>query len=151
MTGSPKLFLGKHASTLDKKGRFPAPSIFQGQLSRGAYIIQGFDRNLLVLTPNAFGEIYRKISAQNLADPLARLLLRMILGTAHELDLDKNGYITLPKELKKFARVGRDVLLVGQGDYFEVWQPDLWERQEVQIRDAATNSSRFATLVVTTR
>lgn len=145
------MFLGKHASRMDDKGHFSAPSIFQGQLSGGAYIIQGFDRNLLVLTPIAFEEIYRKVSAQNLADPLARLLLRMILGTAHELELDKNGFITLPRDLKDFAQITRELLLIGQGDYFEVWQPDLWEKQEIQIRDAAMNSSRFSTLMVTTR
>ncbi len=55
------------------------------------YITQGFDRNLQVLTAGAFQEIYRKVISLNIADPLARLLLRLILGTATELGMDNNN------------------------------------------------------------
>jgi len=87
----------------------------------------------------------------NIADPLARILLRLILGTAHEVHLDKNGHLPIPDELKEFANLHEDVLVVGQGDYFEIWSADLWNNQETQLKDADTNSSRFSQLTVATR
>lgn len=104
-----------------------------------------------MLTTDAFQEIYRRIVSLNIADPLARLLLRLVLGTAYELKADGDGQIAIPNDLKEFANLHEDILLIGQGDYFEIWAPDLWNKQEVQLRDAETNSSRFSILTVVTR
>ncbi len=112
---------------------------------------QGFDRNLQVLTSGAFQEIYRTVVSLNIANPLARLLLRLILGTAQELGVDANGQLTIPEELKEFANLQEDIFLIGQGEYFEIWAPDLWNKQEAQLRDAEANSSRFSALTVTAR
>ena len=112
---------------------------------------QGFDRNLQVLTANAFQEIYRRVTSLNIADPLARLLLRLILGTATEMGVDKSNHLMIPENLKEYANLQGNILLVGQGDYFEIWAPDLWARQETQLRDAETNSARFSLLTVATR
>ncbi|MGA7606285.1 MAG: division/cell wall cluster transcriptional repressor MraZ, partial [Anaerolineales bacterium] len=59
--------------------------------------------------------------------------------------------LPIPDELKEFANLNEDVLLVGQGDYFEIWSADLWNNQESQLRDADTNSDRFSRLNVATR
>jgi MraZ protein len=145
------LFLGKLSTSLDPKNRFPVPNAFSAQLSGGAYMTQGFDRNLQVLTAGAFQEIYRRVTSLNIADPLARLLLRLILGTATELEMGKNNRIMIPEELKDFATLHEDIVLVGQGDYFEIWAPDQWSLQETQLRDAETNPARFSLLTVATR
>ncbi len=145
------MFLGKHSSRLDKNNRLLTPSQFREELSNRSYMTQGFDRNLLVLTRDAFQEVYRRVVSLNIADPLARVLLRMILGTAHEVHMDKNGHLPIPGELKEFANLHEDILLVGQGDYFEIWSADLWNSQETQLKDADTNSSRFSKLTVATR
>lgn len=110
---------------------------------------QGFDRNLQVLTAEAFQEIYRTAISLNVANPLARLLLRLILGTAQESGVDAEGQLVIPEELKQFANLQNDILLIGQGEYFEVWAPDLWNQQEAQLRDAETNANRFSALTLT--
>ena len=112
---------------------------------------QGFDRNLQVLTANAFQEIYRRVMSLNIADPLVRSLLRLVLGTATEMGVDKNNLLIIPEHLKEFANLQEDAFLIGQGDYFEIWTPELWTRQETQLRDAEMNSSRFSMLTVATR
>jgi MraZ protein len=145
------LFLGKFARTIDNQNRLKLPSPFKDELAGGGYMTQGFDRNLQVLTASAFQEVYRRATSLNIADPLARLLLRLFLGTAIALDTEKKSTITIPDELRKFASIGQDLLLVGQGDYFEIWAPELWSEQEAQLQDAEANSSRFAALTVTTR
>ena len=145
------MFLGKLSTTLDPNNRFLVPGAFRAQLAGSAYLTQGFDRNLQVLTADAFQAIYRRVTSLNIADPLARLLLRLILGTATELGMGKNNRLMIPADLKNFANLHEDLVLVGQGDYFEIWSPEQWAGQETQLRDAETNSARFSLLTVATR
>jgi len=144
------LLLGKFARTLDAKNRITVPSSFKAELTGGAYMTQGFDRNLQVLTADAFQQIYRQATSLNIADPLARLLLRLFLGSAIEVPQGRTG-LAIPDNLKEYAGLQENVLLIGQGDYFEIWAPDLWAQQEAQLRDVEVNASRFAALTLGTR
>ena len=111
---------------------------------------QGFDRNLQVLTASAFEQLYRQAAALNTTDPLARLLLRLFLGNAVELP-QAGASVAIPDNLKEYAGIQQNVLLIGQGDYFEIWAPHLWGEQEAQLMDADANASRFAALTLGTR
>jgi MraZ protein len=106
---------------------------------------QGFDRNLQVLTAGAFQQLYRQAVSLNVADPLARLLLRLVLGNAVEFPQARTG-LAIPDSLKEYAGLNENVLLIGQGDYFEIWAPDVWSEQEAELRDVKANASRFAAL-----
>jgi MraZ protein len=145
------VFLGKFSRTVNQRNRFPVPPQFKDELAGGAYLTQGFDRNLQVLTARAFQDLYERMRSLNIADPVARGLLRLILGTAQELKADGQNSVQIPAELKDFAGLQQDVFLVGQGDYFEIWSPDLWAAQEAELKDAKSNASRFSALTVTIR
>lgn len=145
------MLLGKFSRTVNKQNRFAVPPQFRAELAGGAYITQGFDRNLQVLSASAFKEIYGRIMTLNIADPLARMLLRLILGNAQALEPDEHDSLQIPDELRDFARLQQEVLLVGQGDYFEIWSPEFWAGQEAELRDAETNARRFAALTVAVR
>jgi len=95
--------------------------------------------------------IYQRVMAMNLTDPTARLLRRIILGNASQLEVDKSGRILLPQTLRDFATLTKDAVLVGQGDYFEIWEPAAWQQQVNQVQDAEANAQRFATLDLKTR
>jgi len=140
------LFLGQYRYSFDDKDRLMIPARFRELLADGAFVTQGFDRNLIILTPEAFQEIYQLIMALNIADPLARFLLRMFLGNATQLEVDESGRIVLPGNLREFANLAGEAVLIGQGDYFEVWAPALWSQQEAHLQDAETNAMRFVTL-----
>jgi MraZ protein len=146
------LFLGKHFRGLDHDHRFLTPDGYKKNLDDEVYIItQGFDHNLWVFSSEAFQEIYKKLANLNIADPLARLLFRLILGAATEAGLSDQGYLEIPDGLRGFAGIENEVLLVGQGDYFEIWSPELWNKQEVELRKAESNTERFSTFELTTR
>ncbi len=142
------MFLGQHQQPFDSNARLAVPAQFRDQLARGAYITQGFDRNLLVLTADSFQALVERFTAMNIADPLARLLLRMILGTASELEIDETGHFLVPQKLRDFAGLENEAILIGQGKYIEVWSPALWQKQEIRLQDAEANADRFAGLVV---
>jgi MraZ protein len=145
------MFLGQYHHSFDDKNRLTVPSRFREAIASGAFVVQGLDPNLMVLTPEAFEIIYQRIMAMNLTDPVARLLRRVILGTASQLDVDSAGRILLPQNLREFAGLQNEAVLIGQGDYFEIWSPERWQEELVKVNDAETNAQRFATLDLKTR
>ena len=144
------MFLNQYQHSFDDKGRLTIPARFR-MLPDGAYVIQGLDRNLMVLPPDAFQVIYERLMSLSLTDPGARLLRRVILGNALQVTLDNAGRILLTQNLREFAGLQTEVIFVGQGDYFEIWSPELWQDQQEQVNDTATNAQRFATLDLRTR
>lgn len=140
------MFLGLHHFSLDDERRLMVSTRFYEMLSGGGFITQGFDRNIMVLTTEAFQDIYQLITSLNLADPQARLLIRMILGTASQLEMDESGHIIVPQNLREFAGIENVGVLVGQGDYFEIWAPQMWKKQVADLQNVEVNSQRFASL-----
>jgi len=140
------MFLGQFQHNLDEKGRLMIPAPFRQTLEAGAFITQGFDRCLMVMTTDYFEEVYNRINAMNLADPTARLLRRLILANAYSVDLDKVGRILVPQNLRQFAGFDGEAIVAGQGEYFEVWTPTDWNAQIAEIQDTEANNHRFATL-----
>ena len=140
------MFLGQFQHTLDEKGRLMVPARYRELLAAGAFITQGFDKCLMVLTDVHFNEVYERINAMNMADPNARLLRRLILSNAYAVDIDRVGRILVPQNLRLAIGLGNEAVVAGQGEYFEVWNPADWQQQMEQVQDVEMNSQRFATL-----
>lgn len=141
------MFLGQYQHNLDDKGRLMIPARYRDLLAAGAFITQGFDRCLMVMTDAYFQEVYVRINSMNMADPAARMLRRLILSNAYSVDVDKVGRILVPQNLREFLGVGNGELVVaGQGEYFEVWTPEEWQVQMNNLQDVEANEQRFATL-----
>ena len=145
------MFLGHHPTQLKSSNRLSLPAGWRKLLTGGIYLTQGFDQNLLILTAETFQQIYERLSSLNITDPLARLLLRMFLGTASYLELKDSESITVPQNLMDYANLKGKVVLIGQGEYLEVWSPGHWAEQEVQIQDAQANAARFSAFNIATR
>jgi MraZ protein len=140
------MFLGQFQHSLDDKGRLMVPARYRELLAAGAFITQGFDKCLMVLTDVHFNEVYERINAMNMADPNARLLRRLILSNAYSVDIDRVGRILVPQNLRQAINLGNEAIVAGQGEYFEVWSPADWKQQMEQVQDVEMNSQRFATL-----
>ena len=140
------MFLGQFQHTLDEKGRLMIPARYRELLAAGAFITQGFDKCLMVMTDAYFAQVYDRINSMNLADPTARLLRRLILSNAYPVEVDKVGRILVPGNLRQVIALDGEAIVAGQGDYFEVWNPADWNMQMDQLQDIETNNQRFATL-----
>ena len=140
------MFLGSYQHNLDDKGRLMIPARFRETLDGGAYITQGFDRCLMVMTGEYFRQVINQLNTISLTDPNARLLRRMILGNAFQVDIDKVGRVLVPQMLRDFAGLNGEAIVAGQGEYFEVWSPAAWGEQVEQMQDTETNNQRFAAL-----
>ncbi len=144
------MFLGQYQHSLDDKGRLTIPARFRDLLDKGAYVTQGFDRNLMVMTGAYFQQVYDRVSAMNLTDPSTRLLRRLIFSTAYPVEVDRSGRILLPQSLRQYISLNGDAVIVGQGEYFEVWSPPIWSEQLSQMQDADANTQRFSALDLST-
>lgn len=138
------MFLGQYRHNLDSKDRLTIPARFREELEDGAYLAEGFDRNLMILPEGEFQRIAERVKQMSMTNPNTRLLRRKIYSTAIKVDLDKAGRVLIPQFLREFAGLEGEVILVGTGEYFEIWSPDLWETQTIQLEDAETNAERFA-------
>jgi MraZ protein len=140
------MFLGQFQHTLDEKGRLMIPARYRELLAAGAFITQGFDKCLMVMTDVHFKEVYERINAMNMADQNARLLRRLILSNAYSVEIDRVGRILIPGNLRQVIALDGEAIVAGQGDYFEVWNPIDWNQQMDQLQDIETNNKRFSTL-----
>ena len=123
------MFLGQFQHNLDEKGRLMIPARYRELLAAGAFITQGFDKCLMVMTDAYFAQVYDRINSMNLADPTARLLRRLILSNAYPVEVDRVGRILIPGNLRQGIELNGEAIVAGQGDYFEVWNPAEWSQQ----------------------
>jgi len=141
------MFLGQFYHNIDEKGRLTVPVRYRADLiPDGAYVMQGFDRNLIVFPSDKYAEISERVNQMNLTDSNARLLRRLVFSTANHIELDKAGRILLSQYLREFAGLESGTVIVGVGDYFEIWSPVSWEAQNESLMDAQSNPDRFAAL-----
>ena len=140
------MFLGQFQHNLDDKGRLMIPARFRELLEGGAFITQGFDKCLMVMTKTYFKQVYERIGTTNLTDPSARSLRRLLLSNAYPVEVDKVGRILVPQNLRTFMQMEGEAIVAGQGEYFEVWKPVEWNVQMAQLQDTAANNQRFSAL-----
>lgn len=145
------MFLGRYDHTIDEKGRLTIPVRFRELIVEGAFVTQGFDRNLMVLTPSAFDQVYAYINQVSMTNPDARQLKRLIFSSAERVEVDKVGRILVPQFQREFARLDTHAMLVGVGDYFEIWSPSEWEHQNELLQNAEANEHRFTAFNLPTR
>ena len=137
------MFLGQYRHNLDNKGRLTVPARYREMLEDGAYITQGFDRNLMVWKTSAFEIISQRVNQMSITDPASRLLRRLIFSSGERVEVDRAGRILIPQFLRHSANLDSEAVVVGVGDYFEVWSPSLWDEQAAQLQDIDANAQRF--------
>ena len=139
------MFRGANKLTLDIKGRLVMPTRYRERLQErcGGKLVVTVDKDqcLLVYPMPDWEEIERKLMKLPSFDPRARRLQRLMVGHATELDLDAQGRVLLPPNLREFASLTRDAVLIGQGLRFELWDEEKWN----QRRDEWLASEESAT------
>lgn len=134
------MFRGVTNLTLDAKGRMAIPSRYRDRLLEtcgGRLIITvDWDGCLLVYPLPEWELIERALMARPNMDKQVRRLQRLLMGHATECEFDGQGRILLPPPLREFAGLDKRVVLVGQGNKFELWDEDKWiEQREVWLKE----------------
>lgn len=137
------MFLGQFEHTIDDKGRLTIPSRYRELIDGGAYITLGFDQNLMVLTATSFDDISDSIRGTSVTDEDARSLKRWIFSNATWVEVDKAGRILIPQWLRSKCQLDSTAVVVGAGDFFEIWSPALWANNQDNQQDSQTTARRF--------
>lgn len=140
------MFLGQYSHSFDEKGRLTIPVRYREALHAGAFVTQGFDKNLMVWTAASFKQIYAQVNDLSITDPNARLLKRLIFSNAVQVEIDRVGRILIPSYLREAVNLDGSAIVVGVGDYFEIWADIHWQKQNTQMLDSDSNAQRFAAL-----
>ena len=82
----------------------------------------------------------------SMTDPTSRQLKRLIFASADYVELDGAGRIRIPQFLRDVGGIENEAVVVGVGDYFEIWSPLAWSPQASQLQDAEANAQRYAAL-----
>ena len=129
-------FRGVFAVKVDAKFRLNIPSRYRGAdsaLSHGVVVtIDAVDKCLLLYPLSVWEEVEEQIEALPSFNKATRRVKRLLIGHAHDLEMDRQGRILLPVSLREYAELGADILLVGQGKKFEIWSQERWESQRQQ-------------------
>jgi len=97
----------------------------------------------MVYTTDDFKKLAQRASMLTTTNVNARAVKRMIFGRATEVGLDSTGRILIPSFLREYAQLQDEVILVGAGEYFEVWDSKSWNQELVSVTDPDINAKRF--------
>jgi len=127
------VFRGATKVTLDAKGRLAIPTRYRERIAArcDGQLVATIDKDycLLIYPLPDWEEIERKLIRMPNTKHKARRLQRLMVGHATEVDLDAHGRILLSRELRDFAGLKRDAMLIGQGNKFELWDEDSWNQK----------------------
>lgn len=137
------MFLGQFYHSVDEKGRLTIPAGYRDEFVDGVYVTQGFDRNLRLLTTPTFQEMSEKVVRLSETNPKIRKLRRLFFATAGRVELDRLGRVLIPQFLRDFACLEKEAVIVGVGNFIEIWSPVSWQEQLQEISDTEANAFQF--------
>lgn len=133
------MFRGSSQLVVDGKGRLAIPAKYREPLVErcaGRLILTLDPSHCLALYPFCDWEpIEARLNALSSFNPLYARLRRTLIGNAQDIELDAAGRILLPAKLRERAGLDKEVVLVGQGNKFEIWDAATWEAQYASVED----------------
>ena len=121
------MFLGTHTPRLDEKNRVIMPAKFREALADGLVMTKGQDRCLVVWTQEGFAGYAGQLRAGSQTSERVRAYTRVLFASAHDDVPDKQGRITIPQNLRDYAGLIRDCVVVGADTRIEIWDAQAWE------------------------
>lgn len=115
---------GEYQHTLDAKGRLFIPAKLREQLGDSFIVTKGLDDCLFVYPQEAWEELEQKI--RQLPMSKSRSLQRFFLSSAADVTVDRQGRIVIPPVLRNYAKLERDVVVIGVGERAELWDARRW-------------------------
>ena len=121
------MFMGEYNHTIDPKGRLIIPAKFREALGDEFVVTKGLDGCLFVYANTEWNNFEEKLRTLPLTNKNARQFTRFFLAGAAACEVDKQGRILIPQVLREFAKLEKDVVLVGVASRIEIWSKEVWE------------------------
>ena len=141
------MLLGEFNHNLDSKGRVSVPSKFRDDLGSSFIITKGLDNCLFAYSKVEWEKFEEKLKALPLTNTNARNFVRFFFAGATECEIDKQGRINIPQNLREYASLEKDVCIVGVSTRVEIWNKEKWENYtSISNMDADEIASQMSDL-----
>jgi MraZ protein len=122
-------FVGRYEHSLDAKGRVILPAKFRAAFERGGYLSENNEGCLALWTLGQFERQMESMQERAAESRSARNLARLWSSNTQDVELDKQGRLSITLHLRQFAQLESDVLVIGAIDRIELWNPAVWEQR----------------------
>ena len=121
------MFYGEYQHSVDTKGRVIIPSKFRDGLGEKFILTKGLDNCLFAYSSEEWTNLETKLRSLPFTDKDVRAFVRLFFAGATECELDKQGRILIPQNLREYASLEKDVYIIGVSTRVEVWDKGKWE------------------------
>ena len=129
------MFLGEFTHKLDSKNRIMIPSEFRDDLTEEFFITKGPENSLVVYTKDEFDK--QSVRLDNLINENKknRAIKRLFFSSTIKTSLDKQGRVLLNKNLRDYANIESEAMIIGNNTTIELWDVDTWQAyiNEVEV------------------
>lgn len=124
------MFLGEYKTKFSGKGRIILPSKMREELKGAKVIIlsRGFEECIWGFSPIDFEKEASRQLEVSATEERARMLRRYLFSASAPVELDAQGRFVIPSALLMYAKVGSEIVIIGAGDHFEIWNKSFWEK-----------------------
>jgi len=121
------VFLGTHHPKLDDKGRLTLPAKYREALAGGLMVTKGQDHCLYVFPREEFEQIARKVAQAPFANKAVRAWQRYLFAGTDEQQPDGQGRISITSELRQYAGLSKECVVIGAINRLEIWDAQRWQ------------------------
>ncbi|HEX3032087.1 MAG TPA: division/cell wall cluster transcriptional repressor MraZ [Bacillota bacterium] len=129
------MFMGEYQHTIDPKGRLIVPAKFREGLGEQFIATRGLDKCLFVYPMEEWKILEQKLKTLPLTQADARSFVRFFFSGATECELDKQGRILIPANLREYGQLDKDVVFVGIASRVEIWAKERWDDYSSQAEE----------------
>ena len=124
------MFLGTYRNTIDSKNRMIVPSRFRDQLGGKCMLTKGFDDCLYIYTMDYYEEMAAKLAALPQSDRDFREFIRDFFGNSVLCELDSQGRVLIPQNLRAYANISKELVTVGAMNKVEIWSAESYDSND---------------------
>ena len=121
------MLLGEYSHNLDTKGRVSIPAKFRDDLGSSFIVTKGLDNCLFIYSKQEWTTFESKLKTLPLTNPNARNFIRFFFSGATECEIDKQGRINIPQNLRDYAGIPKEVYVIGVATRVEIWDKEKWD------------------------
>lgn len=121
--------MGKYNNSIDSKSRLIVPARFRDELAGRCVMAKSLDPCLTVYTMDEWARFVDKLDSLPSSKGDIRKLVRFFHSSAAECDIDKQGRVTIPQELREYAGITKDLVTIGSNKVIEVWSKERWDAE----------------------
>jgi MraZ protein len=141
------MLIGQYELALGEKNRIALPKKLRSELGTDLILTRGYDGCALLLDKTLWQKLITDIGNASLFRLSARDTRRYLLGGAQECELDNQGRFVLPEYILQHSQVTKDVVLLGLGDWVELWSKEQWSaKSEFLAKNASDIAEKLISL-----